>query len=690
MGVTLDKINTIIGQEDNLAVCKKAIRNAKKGVGGIIGIAGESGVGKSYFLNTLIESLHSEEELNAVLVECQAPIGNFNVANIKPLDPFSRAIHHILNKSNLTAQQRFSKNVALTLFSSLPLIGDAFYAAKELGRDWRQYKKEQSSETKGKAQNVTADYYDSLMALADKKKLIIMFDDFHWADPQSIELLSMLIEDIAKLPILIVFTYTRTVMDSQTLPLSSFFQNQSDKPNYKELSIESFDIDQISYYCSKQIDYYIPNPEFEKWILDKSYGVQGVVAEYVRYFKQYPPFDAQGNLVSNFEDNEYLPSSLQVLFSRELDDMSDEDKNILSICSAEGKTFSAVVVSQLLNKDILTTIKKLRSLQKTGIIKSVGPKVRYGIKTTCYRFTQAFYHTYFEQAMEYEEYVALHGQIAAFLKQKFEETDNSLLQEEIAPYLAAHSSEAEDDVTAKNMIIQSAKTAEKYGNDEVINAALSRLKGLGSLSTANLESISTNEKLSEMASLHKDFEGGTITVSSEYSNTQQPEDFYTIRKILVQLFHSEKYPKLILTATNYLDRFSDELRDSELIQINAMIAKAHIDLDSPGDASDYVQNAVDLAEKSGDPQSQCIAFNISGIYLFSIGKIREAQNTLEKVAKLSLQLPPELRLLTLSNIALSMKNISPEIAGKYFNAARKLASNLNFQDFANDILGGYN
>ncbi len=686
----MDKSKIIIGQEDNLAICKKAIRETKKGNGSVIGIAGESGVGKSFFLNHLIDSLQNEEELNAVLVECQAPIGNFNVANIKPLDPFSRAIHHIMNKSNLTAQQRFGRNVALTLFSSLPLIGDAFYAAKELGRDWRQYKKEKSSENPGKAQNVTVDYYDSLQALADKQKLVILFDDFQWADPQSVELVNMLVESISDLPILIVFTFSQSVVDNQTLPLGSFLSNNSERKSYKQLSIEPFDLDQINVYCSKIMDYYIPNPEFEKWIIEKSFGVQGVVAEYIRYFTQYPPFDAQGNLVTNFEDNEYLPSSLQMLFSRELDEMSEEDKNIFAICSSEGKTFTAVVVSQLLNLDILSTIKKLRSLQKTGIIKSMGPKVKYGIKTTCYRFTQAFYHTYFEQSLEYEEYIALHGQIAAFLKQKFEETDNAALKEEIAPFLAAHSSEAEDKDTAKDMLIRSAQAAEKYGNDDVINAALTTLKGLGQLSSVDLENISTNQKLSEMAGVHKDFSGGVITVSNEFVNMEQPEDFYTIRKILVQLYHSEKFAKLIITASDYLDKHSDELRNSEKIQINAMIAKAHIDEGNMTEAYEYVQDSVDLAEKSGDPQSECIALNIYGVYLFSVGKVREAQNTLERAAKLSLELPPELRLLTLTNIAVSMKNISPEIAGKYYNAARKLASNLNFQDFANDILGSYN
>ncbi len=67
----MEKQNIIIGQDDNLAIVRKAIRNVKKGNGGIIGIAGEPGVGKSYFLNNLIENLHSDIELDFVIVDCQ-------------------------------------------------------------------------------------------------------------------------------------------------------------------------------------------------------------------------------------------------------------------------------------------------------------------------------------------------------------------------------------------------------------------------------------------------------------------------------------------------------------------------------------------------------------------------------------------------------------------------------------------
>ena len=66
---------------------------------------------------------------------------------------------------------------------------------------------------------------------------------------------------------------------------------------------------------------------------------------------------------------------------------------------------------------------------RTNIIKSTGASIRYGEKTTAYKFTQAFYQTYFERSLEYEEYQSLHQTISGILKAKYDSAKAESIRE---------------------------------------------------------------------------------------------------------------------------------------------------------------------------------------------------------------------------------------------------------------------
>jgi hypothetical protein len=58
---------------------------------------------------------------------------------------------------------------------------------------------------------------------------------------------------------------------------------------------------------------------------------------------------------------------------------------------------------------------------------------------------------------------------------------------------------------------------------------------------------------------------------------------------------------------------------------------------------------------------------------------------LEEAAQKAVALPPELRLVTISNISLVLKRTQPAKSKRYYEAAVKLCESLDYKRFKNDL-----
>jgi hypothetical protein len=684
--------NWRIQRDQEIDIFRKALANARKGTGSIICISGENGYGKSFLLDIYTEECAKKDSgVVGVNVEGQPPIGNFNIGNIQPLLPFQRALEMLLSNNTITAQRKFAVSTAMTVLASLPLAGDIFYAVKEISKDYRQYKKDQTDDKRLKGSNIVQEFIDSLLSFTEKQPVVLLMDDMHWSDAQSVELVNLLADRLDNMPIVLVMAYRNSIVEDTASPLLSFVKHYHKKnDNIYKLDLQGFNSMQMSEFCRHYIPNYVPNRSFEDWLYSRSNGVPGVLADYVRYFLQNSPFREDGSLVENFSFDEYLPATMHAAFSQILEKLTEDERNILALCSAEGREFTALLAGQLLNTDILTAIKRLRHLQgKTSIIRSIGAHIRYGVKTTIYEFTQAFYQTYFENTLEFEEKIALHGQIAAYLKTKYDEADTEALKSQIAPYLAAHSSEAGDNDTAKAMLLQTAQNAERMGNPEIVKSIYDKF-----LTLTDGKDLDESENPDAMA--FKNILAHTNTEETGYSedlpitgNENVPGgtsylDFITVRKVAVGYYHQNKFSEAADYILRYINKHEQELRSGERAQLLAIAVKSFIEQGDLTTAESYCQKAIQLINSNNDPVAECFVMNVSAMLRFYQNRQSEAADYLQRAVKKAIGLPNELQLLTVSNIALIAEQ-PEQMKKKYLNAARNLSSKLRFEDFASDL-----
>jgi len=691
--MNLNNINISFPEYDELLV--SCLNEVRKGKGSIICVSGETGFGKTHLLKNYLEQAGVKNSgVAPVYVQCDAPIGTFKIGNLQPMQPFSRAIEKILSKTKeeKSAEKKLAKSIGMTILASLPLAGDVFYAVKELSKDMRQYKKDKSSLSFKNINTVTADYYDSIVAFADNIPIVLMIDDMHWCDAQSVELLSLFAQSLNKIPILIIIAYRKSILQSHSSPLKNFInQVHFNKNSIHEIDLAGFSKDQCNKFIKASIKRYKDNKQFEDWIYSQTDGIPGSVSEFIRYFENKSPFDEKGNLKADFFTDSNIPTSVQTAFSQSVGNLTDEETNILAICSMEGREFTAYLISQLLNTDVLTTIKKLRSLQnKTGVIRSIGTQQRYGIKSTTYEFNQAYYHNLFEKSLEYEEYIALHSQIASILKQRYEEAESEILKQEIAPYLAAHSAESGDKETAKSMLLIAAQSAQKYGNAGIIQEFYDNYSSIDIDDTEKTGTNPEEEALVEILrksqiKLTESVDNDNNEVFEDNVIKSESPDFLAIRKTIVDYYHKGNFSSALDLAISFIDTHPDLLTVSDKSQLYALITKFYIEMGDIEKASNFCETALSMLEKSPDNIGECFVYNVCSI-LYSLKNQNEtAMKYLIEASRKALSLPPELRLLTLSNIAILMDKNKNGNANKYYDVARKVSSALNYQEFASDV-----
>ncbi|GIV54953.1 MAG: hypothetical protein KatS3mg039_1471 [Candidatus Kapaibacterium sp.] len=431
----------------------------------VVAVAGESGYGKTTFLEQCRRALAGTERAAVALVLCPAPLGTQAKPIYQPLYPFVKAIEQLLSNPQQKAKRRLVLNIGLSVLGMIPLIGSLFDVTKEVLRDMREYRRETDSQHGTETQQMA----ESLLAMAEESPLVLLLDDAQWLDAASIEVLEHLVSSERRVPLGIVLAYEPSVVEAQN-PAVGLLLTQH--PSIRRLELPLLSRAELRLLAASMLECYQPNPIFDEWLLQHSGGVPGIAAAYLQYFRQHPPFAPDGTLRQEVLQTDWRPASLHVLIEQTVAALAEDEKLILATCAAEGMQCTVFVASQLLQRDPIATVRLLRSLQqRTGVITSLGMQRLYGTETTVYAFTHVGYYRFFAEYPEYEERVELHSRIAAILEQQAHSANDDALSEQLAPLIAAHYVEAGNNAAAAAVFEHLYHDAVRHGHELLANYA---------------------------------------------------------------------------------------------------------------------------------------------------------------------------------------------------------------------------
>src|SRR5499427_7834524 len=189
----------LIGRDEELDLLLRRWQQAKLGEGRVVLVSGEPGIGKSRLTAALSERVETEPHTR--LRYFCSPHDQDSA-----LYPFIGQLEHAAGFARGdTAKTKLDKLEALLGDGAEP--GDISLIAEMLSLSHGDRFPPLDLSPQRKKERTLAALLRQLQALARRQPVLMIFEDLHWIDPTSRELLDLTVEKITGLPVLLVATY---------------------------------------------------------------------------------------------------------------------------------------------------------------------------------------------------------------------------------------------------------------------------------------------------------------------------------------------------------------------------------------------------------------------------------------------------------------------------------------------------
>ena len=391
-------LTDLIGREDELDFLLERQRLAWKGQGQIVLISGEPGIGKSRLVAALEERI-ADEPHTPMRYQCSSHYTN------SAFYPFIAQLERAAGfKANDTSEERLDKLEALLAIATPRVQDTAPLFAALLSIPFGDRYPKKSVQPRTATRRTFVALLDQFKSLACQKPILLLFEDLHWADAASLELLDLTVERVCHLPVLALFTFR-----------PEFKPPWVDLPIVGTLTLGRLDRKNVERIVTQVAGGRSLPAEVMNQIVAKTDGNPLFVEELTKAVLEGDILvkDAGGYRLDGPLPPLAIPATLHDSLMARLDRMAPV-KEISQIGAAIGREFSYSLMRELVRRDDTALKDALAKLEQSELVFRRGEPPE-----AIYRFKHALVRDAAYESLLKSRRHQLHGQIARTMEKNF-------------------------------------------------------------------------------------------------------------------------------------------------------------------------------------------------------------------------------------------------------------------------------
>ena len=388
----------LLGRDEELELLLRRWHQAKEGKGRVVLLSGESGIGKSRLGTALLERIAGEPHLRLSYF-CSPHHSD------SPLHPvigqLERAARFERQDNSAT---KLDKLQALLAYGS-PSADDASLIAELLslaGID-RRYPRLDLAPQQRKQKTLEA-LRRLVVEPSRRRPIVAIFEDVHWIDPTSLELLDRMIDEVPQLPILLLLTLRPDV----DLPWAG-------RPHVHMLALNRLSRSASAALVGRFGGSDGLPPDLVEEILERTDGVPLFIEELTKAVVE--AGETAAPVISPTPVPHRIPTTLHASLTSRLDRLGPA-KELAQVGAVIGRQFSYALLAAVADRDESELHALLDQLVAAGLVfrEAAGPHATF-------RFKHALVQSVAYESLLRSARQRLHARIAATLEAAFPETE---------------------------------------------------------------------------------------------------------------------------------------------------------------------------------------------------------------------------------------------------------------------------